>query len=259
MKKIFTDNIYLMLLLALLFSSSCSYKQQHVLFKTNVAAAQTPVYNSTMASGNSAYKIGPDDLLQIRNLQNINYIANEQPTTAVAGQIPAYQVEEDGTVALPVIGRVEVSGLTRYQAARKIEGLYKEKLLKDPIIDLKIINLKVTVLGEIRTQGNYLLLKDKTSLVDMIGEAGGLTDKANEKNIQIIRGDKAHPHIIMADLNNINTLANPELNLQNNDIIYIAQNNRTVRNEANQNVSGIMQSVLVLLNTALIIFTISKK
>lgn len=258
MKKIFADNIYLMLLLALLFSSSCSYKQQHVLFKTNVAA-QTPVYNPAVTSGNSAYKIGPDDLLQIRNLQNINYIANEQPNPAVAGQIPAYQVEEDGTVALPVIGRVEVSGLTRYQAARKIEGLYKEKLLKDPIIDLKIINLKVTVLGEIRTQGNYLLLKDKTSLVDMIGEAGGLTDKANEKNIQIIRGDKAHPQIIMADLNNINTLANPELNLQNNDIIYIAQNNRTVRNEANQNVSGIMQSVLVLLNTALIIFTISKR
>lgn len=259
MKDIFPNNIYLMLLLSLFFLSSCAYKQQHVLFKTNVVAAQTPAYNLTAASGNSAYKIGPDDLLQIRNLQNINYIVNEQLNSGVATQIPAYQVEEDGTVALPVIGRIEVSGLTRYQAARKIEGLYKEKLLKDPIIDLKIINLKVTVLGEIRTQGNYLLLKDKTNLVDVIGEAGGLTDKANEKNIQIIRGDKAHPQIIMADLNNINTLANPELNLQNNDIIYIAQNTRTVRNEANQNVSGIMQSVLVLLNTALIIFTISKK
>lgn len=259
MKNIFTSSIYPMLLLALLFSSSCAYKQQHALFKSNVPVAQTPEYNSTAASGNSAYKIGPDDQLQIRNLQNINYIANEQPATTVAGQIPAYQVEEDGTVALPVIGHVEVAGLTRYQAARKIESLYKEKLLKDPIIDLKIINLKVTVLGEIRTQGNYLLLKDKTNLVDIIGEAGGLTDKANEKNIQIIRGDKAHPQIIMADLNNINTLANPELNLQNNDIIYIAQNSRTVRTEANQNLSGIMQSVLVLINTALIIFTLAKK
>ncbi|RYE32010.1 MAG: hypothetical protein EOP42_09885 [Sphingobacteriaceae bacterium] len=259
MKKIYLNNIYLILLLALFFLSSCSYKQQHVLFKTNLAAA-APAYNPNVASGNSAYKIGPDDLLQIRNLQNINYIANEQTvTTTAAVQIPAYQVEEDGTVALPVIGRVTVSGLTRYQAARKIEALYKEKLLKDPIIDLKIINLKVTILGEIRTQGNYLLLKDKINLVDIIGEAGGLTEKANEKNIQIIRGDKAHPQIIMADLNDVRTLANPELNLQNNDIIYIAQNNRTVRNEATQNLSGIMQPVLVLLNTALIIFTLTRK
>ncbi|RYE28601.1 MAG: hypothetical protein EOP42_16460, partial [Sphingobacteriaceae bacterium] len=167
MRKIYLNNIYPILLLSLLFLSACSYKQQHALFKTNVAAA-VPAYDQTIPSGTSAYKIGPDDLLQIRNLQNINYIVNEQPVaTAAAAQAPAYQVEEDGTVALPVIGRIKVSGLTRYEATRKVEALYKEKLLKDPIIDLKIINLKVTVLGEIRTQGNYLLLKDKTSLVDI--------------------------------------------------------------------------------------------
>lgn len=257
MKKIYLHNICLILLLTVFFLSACSYKQQHVLFKTDVATA-APLYNQGLASGNSAYKIGPDDLLQIRNLQNISYIANEQPS-ATGTTAPAYQVEEDGTVALPVIGRVMISGLTRFQAARKIELLYKEKLLKDPIIDLKIINLKVTLLGEIRTQGNYLLLKDKTSLVDIIGEAGGLTDKANEKNIKIIRGDKAHPQIIMADLNDIRTLANPELNLQNNDIIYIAQNNRTVRNDATQNLSSIIQPILVLLNTALVIFTLTRK
>ncbi|RYE37226.1 MAG: hypothetical protein EOP42_00440 [Sphingobacteriaceae bacterium] len=258
MKIIFRNNISAMLFLALFFLCSCSYKQQHVLFKTDVTTP-APVYNPAPPVGNAGYKIGPDDLLQIRNLQNISYIANEQPLGTSATQAPAYQVEEDGTVALPVIGRVMVSGLTRYQAARKIESIYKEKLLKDPIIDLKIINLKVTVLGEIRTQGNYLLLKDKTSLVDIIGEAGGLTDKADEKTIQIIRGDKTHPQIILADLNDIRTLANPELNLQNNDIIYIAKNNRTNRTEATQNASGILQSVLVLLNTGLIIYSLTKK
>lgn len=243
-----------MLLLAVFFMCSCSYKQQHALFKTDV-----PVQAPMLVYLNSTYKISPDDMLQIRNLQNINYIATEQPVSSAAAQIPAYQVEEDGTVALPVIGRVLVSGLTKIEAARKIEDLYKKNLLKDPIIDLKIINLKVTVLGEIRTQGNYLLLKDKTTLVDIIGEAGGLTDKANEKTIQIIRGDKTHPQVIVADLNNIRTLASPELNLQNNDIIYISQNKRTVRNDSMQNVSGIIQSALVFLNTALIIYTLTKK
>jgi polysaccharide export outer membrane protein len=258
MKKTFNTRFKLMLLLALFFMCSCAYKQQHALFKTDVPVQNAVVPNTTYAN----YKIGPDDMLQIRNLQNIKYITDEQSVSVGGGQIsqtPTYQVEEDGTVALPVIGRVAISGLTKLEAARKIEDLYKKNLLKDPIIDLKIINLKVTVLGEVRTQGNYLLLKDKTNLVDMIGEAGGLTDKANEKNIQIVRGDKAHPQIIIADLNNIRTLANPELNLQNNDIIYVSQNKRSVRTESQQNLSGIFQSALVFLNTALIIYTLSKK
>lgn len=254
MKKTLNRFFGLMLLLALFFMWSCSYKQQHALFKTNV-----PVPNPVAPISNySTYKISPDDLLQIRNLQNIKFIADEQQVSASTGQTPNYQVQEDGTVALPVIGRVMVAGLTKSEATRKVEDLYKKNLLKDPIIDLKIINLKVTVLGEVRTQGNYFLLKDKTNLVDMIGEAGGLTDKANEKNIQIIRGDKAHPQIIIADLNNIRTLANPELNLQNNDIIYVSQNKRTIRNDSQQNVSGIVQSALVFLNTALIIYTLTK-
>lgn len=254
MKIIFARLIKPILFLSLFFLCSCAYKQQHILFKTDAPPPVATVQNTTYPT----YKINPGDVLQIRNLQNIKYIAEEQTVSATATQALNYQVEEDGTVALPALGRIAVGGLTKLQASRKIEDLYKTSLLKDPIIDLKIINLKVTILGEVRTQGNYLLLKDKTNLVEMIGEAGGLTDKANEKTIQIIRGDKAKPQVIVADLNNIRTLANPELNLQNGDIIYVSQNKRTVRNESMQNVSGIVQAALVFLNTALIIYTLTK-
>lgn len=255
MKTIFARFSRNILFLALFFLCSCAYKQQHALFKTDVPQPIAAVPITTYPT----YKISPGDLLQIRNLQNIKYIAEDQTGSGTATQAISYQVEEDGTVALPALGRVAVAGLTKLQASRKIEELYKASLLKDPIIDLKIINLKVTVLGEVRTQGNYLLLKDKTNLVDMIGEAGGLTDKANEKTVQIIRGDKANPQVIVADLNNIRTLANPELNLQNGDIVYVSQNKRTIRNESMQNVSTIVQAALVFLNTALIIYTLTKK
>lgn len=256
MKKKIAHQFILILFLSVFFLSSCAYRQQHALFTSNLPVASIPVSDSV----NYNYKIKPGDLLQIRNLQNISYIT-DVPQVSASGttQIPSYQVEEDGTVALPAIGRVMVSGLSRMQAARKIEELYKSNLLKNPIIDLKIINLKVTVLGEVRTQGNYLLLKDKTNLVDMIGEAGGLTEKANEKNIEIIRGDKAHPQIITADLSNIGSLANPAINLQNNDVIYVSQNKRAIRTESMQNFSSILQTALIFLNTALIIYSVSKK
>src|SRR5258708_5406883 len=158
-------------------------------------------------------------------------------------------------VALPVLGRVPVAGLTRAEAAKQIEDLYRKNLLKDPIIELKIINLKVTILGEIKSQGNFPLIKDKTNLIEIIGEAGGLSESANEKNIKIIRGDPKNPQITEIDLSKIKTLADPRIILQNNDIIYIAQNKRAVKNDQLQNFSTTISPILIVFNTALIIYT----
>ncbi|HVV54746.1 MAG TPA: polysaccharide biosynthesis/export family protein, partial [Mucilaginibacter sp.] len=184
----------------ILFFTSCSYKPQQVLFEQSAGSASDSSGMNQSGNGTSDYKIRSQDILQIRNLQSTRYIVDEEPVTTTttggggvaagqAAQGQTYQVEDDGTVALPVIGHVHVAGLTRAEASKLIEDLYRKNLLKDPIIDLKIVNLKVTVLGEVKAQGNYPLVKDKTNLVEMIGEAGGLTDRADEKTIKIIRGD----------------------------------------------------------------------
>ena len=85
--------------------------------------------------------------MQVRNLQDIKYITYDAPVsanttsgTASLGQV--FQVEEDGTVALPALGRVQVTGLTRVEAQKLIEDLYRKNLLKDPIIELKMVNLE---------------------------------------------------------------------------------------------------------------------
>ncbi|MDO3627509.1 polysaccharide biosynthesis/export family protein [Mucilaginibacter sp. BT774] len=243
--------------------ASCSTQQPQLLFKERGSIPDT-LRLAALSNGNgtSDYRIRSQDILQIRNLQNIKYVVDETPAAAnnggsgVSTQGMTYQVEDDGTVALPVIGRVHVAGMTRNEATKQIEDLYRKDVLKDPIIELKIINLKVTVLGEIRAQGNYPLIKDKTNLIEMIGEAGGLTDKANEKNIKIIRGDPKNPQITEVDLSRTATLADPRLILQNNDIIYIAQNKRAVKNEQLQNLNTTLQPALIILNTALIIYTL---
>jgi len=169
------------------------------------------------------------------------------------------QVEEDGTVALTGLGHVAVVGLTRYEAQKKIEELYQKTFLKQPIIALRIINLKVTILGEIRVQGNYVLTKDRTTLIELLGEAGGLTERANEKNIKIIRGTEKNPKVTEIDLNNIRSINDPVSILQSGDIIYIAQNKRASRSDNLQNFSTIFQPVLILFNTALILFTLIHK
>jgi polysaccharide export outer membrane protein len=253
--------LILMAFLLLNFCSACSYKQNQAFLEKKDAAA--PIAGFT---GNAQiYKIKPQDVLQVRNLQNIKYIVDDVPTGTGGGASSSggsasgglsYEVAEDGTLALPVIGRVKVEGLSRLEAANKIQDLYGKNLIKDPIIDVKIINLKVTVLGEVRRPGNYQLIKDNASLIDMLGEAGGITDKGNEKHVKVVRGGIVNPQILELDLSDVSSLSSPAMMMQNNDVVYIEQNKKSLRNEKLQNFSTLIQPILLLLNSALIITTI---
>ncbi|MBK0378220.1 polysaccharide biosynthesis/export family protein [Mucilaginibacter segetis] len=253
---------FLCIVSLMVLNSSCSYKQNQLLFQKNNIAMPNPSVESAPTDGES-YHIKPQDVLHIRNLQDINYIVNEVPTDKGTGggsgsEGQNFQVEDDGTVALPVIGHVAIAGLTRIEATKKIEDLYRKNLLKNPIIELKIVNLKVTILGEINQQGNFPLLKDRTTLVEIIGEAGGLTANANEKNIKIIRGTATNKKVTEIDLSNINSITDPNAILQNGDIIYIAQNKRAVRTDKLRDINTFIQPGLIILNTAVLIFTLSR-
>ncbi len=171
--------------------------------------------------------IAPGDFLVIQNLQNENLITqgsgNSQAIQNIQNSSSSgyrYRVENDGSVLVPVLGRVNLGGLSRVKAEKQLNKLYETDLLKDPIISLSIVNLQVTMLGEFGKQGNFVLEKDQVSLVQMLGEAGGLSPRANKKRIKIIRGDYQNPHVFVVDLTDINSLSDPRLFLRNNDIVY---------------------------------------
>ncbi len=251
-----------LILTAFLICTSCSNKQYQTLFQQRNSIADSTAQNHPVTL--MEYHIKPQDILQIRNLQDIKYIVNELPINpnasgGNAAQGQSFQVEEDGTVALPVIGRIQIAGLTRVEAQKLVEDLYRKNLLVNPIIDLKIVNLKVTLLGEVRGQGNYTLIKDKTTLVELIGEAGGLTDGANEKNVKIIRGTGENPVVTEVDLNNLSSINDPKAILQSGDIVYISKNKRAARADNLQNFSTVFQPVLILFNTVLILYTLIHK
>jgi len=250
------------MLTGLLFSS-CSYKQNQLLFEQSNALPDT-VYQKIRANV-SNYRIKPQDVLQIRNIQDSKNLIDltagnaTSPQQVATQQGETYDVDDDGTVALTGLGRVPVAGLTRVEARKKIEDLYNSKYLKDALFDVKIINLQVTVLGEVKLPGNYSLKKDNTKLVDILGEAGGLTDKANEKTIKIIRGTQEDAETIVVDMSQTKTIYDSKTLLTNNDIIYVAQNKAAARTQNVQNFSVVAQPLLLLVNTALIIFTLARR
>ncbi|HEY0054506.1 MAG TPA: polysaccharide biosynthesis/export family protein [Pedobacter sp.] len=248
----------LFLLFSVLFFSSCATRYKEALFtsKTDAIADTLKTVHVVNDKGpkDLYYHIKPADLLVIKNLQNVEFGSQNISTGGGSGPTAApssFYVEQDGNVILPVIGKVQVGGLTRREATQKVQELYEKKLLKDPIIELSVINLKVTLLGEFKAQGNYLLEKDYSTVIDILGQAGGLTERADPKRLKIIRGDRSNPEIIYANLKDINSLASPKLILQNNDILYLEPKNSA--SERFQTIMTYAQPVLLILNTIVIL------
>lgn len=258
-------HIYYVFLAIVCMLSSCSIRKQSTLFSSPTdrltdTIKQVFVVNDQGIS-DAYYKIKVNDQLAVRNVQNFEFGATASPGAATGGSssgISSYAVDLDGKVNLPAIGKVEVAGLTRREAALKIQDVYKQKLLKDPIIELTVVNLKVTLLGEFAKQGNFLLERDNTTLIDIIGEAGGINKTADPKTLKIIRGDRTNPEIIYVNLNDINSLASKKLIMQNNDIVVLQQTKSQAISERLQKANNIIQPLLVVINLAVLIFTLTR-
>ncbi|WP_198139797.1 polysaccharide biosynthesis/export family protein [Pedobacter sp. BAL39] len=239
---------------------SCGIQREGALFQTSTSV-DYHLSSTTDNNDGEGYQIQSGDLLQIRNLQNPKYIIDAPgasvATAAVSLEELNYRVERDGNVTLPILGSTAVKGLTRIQAEKKIQELYSKEI-KAPIIELKIINLKVTILGEVTKQGNYPLLTEHTTLIETLGAAGGLTGDANSKNLRIMRENQGKQQLMEVDLSNIKSASTSRILLQNNDVIYVSSNKQAERRKKTSSLSSILQPILLIMNTALIIYTISK-
>ena len=210
--------------------------------------------------GDIYYKIKVNDLIAVKNKQNKEFLANVSniPNTAETNVV-TYPVENDGTVNLPAVGKVVLAGLTRKEATQKLQQILEKDQLSKPIIEVTIVNVKVTLLGEFNTQGNFLLERDNTSLVEIIGQAGGInTQTADPKTLKIIRGDRSNPEIIYVNLNDINSLASKKLILQNNDIIVIQSTKNLAVTQKLQNFNNVIQPLLVIINLGVLIFSFTR-
>lgn len=212
----------------LLVMSSCSYKNKNTLFKTaKKLKSDKPVAIFGAQNSDSVvyrHRIKPGDRLQIRFLNNydIGQAAAQSATSQGNRETSSergYLVYYDSTVTLPLIGRTNLVGMTRLEAAKSLEAKYTEWGIINPIIDLNIASLTVTVLGEVNMPGKILIDKENTTLIDIIGLAGGLTVNSKKNNIKIIRGKE----IIMVNLKLIDPIYSAHISIQDNDIIYVEQ------------------------------------
>lgn len=145
------------------------------------------------------------------------------------GTVTGYFVNSEGNIQFPVIGNVKVEGLTKGQVKDLItKKLIENQLLKDPIVSIRLMNFRVTVLGEVRTPTVIPVPNERISLLEAIGLAGDLTIYAKRENVLVIREENGQKVIKRLDLNSDELLKSPYYYLQSDDVVYVEPNKARV-------------------------------
>ena len=164
-----------------------------------------------------------------------------------------YLVDTAGEIDFPVLGKIKVIGLTKTLLKQQI----KERLslyLTDPIINIRIVNYKISVLGEVNKPGSYTLTGDRITLLEVIANAGDLTLYGKRDNILIIRdylGTKTYNRV---DITNADFVNSPFYYLDQNDVVYVEPRKARIDGTAiGGNITAIMSIASFLITTTLLL------
>ena len=195
--------------------------------------------------------IQKSDILSI-NVSAIEFEAavpfNIYESQGTINKVPLpYIVDADGEINFPVIGKIMVYQMTIKELATKLSELLLP-YLKNPIVNVRLINFKVTVLGEVRSPGSYPVLNERISIIEALGLAGDLTIYGKRKAVTLIREQNGKRQFIPIDLTNKQLFNSPYYYLAQNDVIYVKPNRTKINSSAvGPNTSVIISSLSILI------------
>lgn len=138
-----------------------------------------------------------------------------------------YLIDKEGNVDFPVLGKIKLAGLTRIEAVKKMQTVLKD-YIKNPIVNLRILNYKVSVLGEVARPGVQTIQTERITLLDALSAAGDLTIYGKRDRVTVIREVNGVKTIVKVDLTKRDFIDSPYYYLSQNDIVYVEPNKTRV-------------------------------
>lgn len=221
-------------LLILFVLASCSSKRNLVYFSD----LQDSVAYQAAIQNRESPRIQTDDVLSITvstlNAES-NVLFNSGTLVPMTSNTPAgisktevqegYLVDANGEINFPVAGKVKLTGLTKEEARAKMEATVG-KYVKDPIINIRFLNFKVTVIGEVMHPSSFTIPNEKINVLEALGMAGDMTPFGKRENVLVIREKDGQRNIERLNLNSKEVFASPYFYLQQNDVVYVEPDNK---------------------------------
>lgn len=252
MKKL--KQLILGVLLAIVLISCQSYK------KVPYLQDMTQVSDIEQGGRPIGVKVMPKDLLMITvscstpELAAPFNLVNPDSESSAPQQ---YLVDNQGNINFPVLGEIHVGGLTKLEIENLIIDKLKVYLKEAPLVTVRIVNYRISVLGEVAKPGSFVISNEKINLLEALAMAGDLTIYGMRDNVKLIRtGQDNKQEIITMDLNKAETVLSPYYQLQQNDIIYVTPNKTKAKNSDIGTNTGLWfsaTSILVSLANILVI------
>ena len=265
MRRLSKKNSWL-LLVPFLFVACQSYKKVPYLQDSDVVNRvnqQEKLYDA---------KIMPKDLLTIvvscsnPELAVPFNLTVASPVSLISSNVtsqPAlqqYLVDNNGKVNFPILGELNLGGLTKEQAEQLIVEKLKPYMKEPPIVTVRMVNYKISVIGEVAHPGTFTISNEKVNLLEALAMAGDMTVYGLRNNVKLIREDATgKQQIITLDLNKAETILSPYYWLQQNDILYVTPNKAKARNSDIGNSTSLWFSATsILVSLASLLFNILK-
>lgn len=258
----FTYSSILKLILLITILNSCASRQDIAYFQDE------KIVNFTQPQLFYDLIYQPNDMLTI----DVNALDPETVIPFNLGTVPyslsmieartntrmqTYIVDKDGNINFPVLGKVKIGGLTRQEATDLIESKIS-KYVKDPLVNIRITNFTVTILGEVNNPGSFIIQDEKATLAEALGLAGDLTIYGKRENILLVREIEGIKKFSIIDLTSVRSLSASTFGLKQNDLIYVEPNSTRMRSSAyTQNNSVLISAIGALTSVAALIITLN--
>lgn len=201
------------------------------IYKDGILINITKISDVTIQSGDilnvSIQTIDPDVNTVFNSATSIqsanasaNVVANTNAANGNTNSITGYLVDNEGFIELPIAGKIKVTGLTTAEAKEKIRG-NAATYYKNPIVNVQIVNFKVTVIGEVLRPGAYLINGERATLLDALGQAGDLTIYGMRTNILLSRRENGKQKMVRFNLTSTDIYDSPYFYLKQGDMVYV--------------------------------------
>lgn len=187
------------------------------------------------------------ELVTMFNLPVVSYQAGSETVSGAGMQrLLGYVVDNAGCIDFPVLGILNVAGMTRWDLSEMIKNrLVQDGLLSDAVVTVEFMNFKVSVLGEVNSPGTYTIEGDKVTVLQAISLARDLTIFGMRENVSVIRERDGERTIYQINLCDVSLFKSPAYYLQQNDIIYVEPNKERSRQSTTDDKTLRMTSILV--------------